>query len=253
MATEGRDDGGEPRHTAAAERKAREVQHRLDRIEEFGRRQDAAHERRRAARTALMERVMSGTPAPTDAPAEPKTRARIQQVALQLFIEQGYDATSLREIAERLGLTKAALYYHFKSKDEIITSLIDDRLDAMDELLEWARDLPRTLEARQEIIRRYARELHDQKHHLTMRFMERNPTALKQTPIAERMRERVIKIQALLCDPTDPVEVRLKSSLAIFALHATWFVLPDADLTDERRQQASLAVALELLQPPANQ
>lgn len=211
---------------------------------------DATRERKRAARAALLERVMSGTPE-LAAPIEPSTRLRIQQVALELFTEQGYDATSLREIAERLGFTKAALYYHFKSKDEIITSLIDDRLESLDRLLEWAQDLPRTLESRQEIIRRYASELHDQRHHLTMRFMERNPTALKQTPIAEKMRERVIKIQALLCDPTDPVEVRLKSSLAIFAIHATWFVLPDPDLTDERRQQASLAVALEMLQPPS--
>jgi len=48
------------------------------------------------------------------------TRTRIQAVALELFTEQGYDATSLREIAERLGVTKAALYYHFKSKEEIV-------------------------------------------------------------------------------------------------------------------------------------
>ena len=46
------------------------------------------------------------------------TRVRIQQVALELFAEQGYERTSLREIAERLGVTKAALYYHFKSKEE---------------------------------------------------------------------------------------------------------------------------------------
>jgi AcrR family transcriptional regulator len=43
------------------------------------------------------------------------TRTRIQDVALDLFIEQGYEATSLREIAEKLGVTKAALYYHFKT------------------------------------------------------------------------------------------------------------------------------------------
>ena len=42
------------------------------------------------------------------------TRQRIQAVALELFTEQGYEKTSLREIAERLNVTKAALYYHFK-------------------------------------------------------------------------------------------------------------------------------------------
>jgi AcrR family transcriptional regulator len=50
-------------------------------------------------------------------------RKRILDVALELFNEQGYDATSLREIAERLGVTKAALYYHFKSKADILLEL----------------------------------------------------------------------------------------------------------------------------------
>ncbi len=52
------------------------------------------------------------------------TRERILEVALELFTEQGYDATSLREIAERLGVTKAALYYHFPSKDAIARELL---------------------------------------------------------------------------------------------------------------------------------
>jgi AcrR family transcriptional regulator len=57
--------------------------------------------------------------------AEKRTdmRERILDVALELFNEQGYDATSLREIAERLGVTKAALYYHFKSKADILLEL----------------------------------------------------------------------------------------------------------------------------------
>ena len=50
-------------------------------------------------------------------------RERILDVALELFNEQGYDATSLREIAERLDVTKAALYYHFKSKADILLAL----------------------------------------------------------------------------------------------------------------------------------
>jgi AcrR family transcriptional regulator len=57
------------------------------------------------------------TPEPSD------TRQRILDVALTLFTEQGYDGTSLREIAEKLGVTKAALYYHFESKDDILLAL----------------------------------------------------------------------------------------------------------------------------------
>ena len=44
-------------------------------------------------------------------------------MALDLFTEKGFDGTSLREIAERLGVTKAALYYHFASKDDILMAL----------------------------------------------------------------------------------------------------------------------------------
>lgn len=54
---------------------------------------------------------------------QPGTRQRILDVALDLFVEQGYEETSLREIAARVGVTKAALYYHFRSKDEILMTL----------------------------------------------------------------------------------------------------------------------------------
>ena len=53
----------------------------------------------------------------------PATRERILDVALDLFTEQGFDGTSLRQIAEQLGVTKAALYYHFESKDDILMAL----------------------------------------------------------------------------------------------------------------------------------
>jgi AcrR family transcriptional regulator len=51
------------------------------------------------------------------------TRERILDVALELFTKQGYDKTSLRDIAERLGITKAALYYHFERKQDILLEL----------------------------------------------------------------------------------------------------------------------------------
>ncbi|MGH2865760.1 MAG: TetR/AcrR family transcriptional regulator [Solirubrobacteraceae bacterium] len=53
----------------------------------------------------------------------PSTRERILDIALALFTERGYDKTSLRDIAERLGTTKAALYYHFERKQDILLEL----------------------------------------------------------------------------------------------------------------------------------
>ena len=51
------------------------------------------------------------------------TRERILDVALELFTAKGYDKTSLREIAERMDFSKAALYYHFPSKGDILLAL----------------------------------------------------------------------------------------------------------------------------------
>ena len=56
-------------------------------------------------------------------PDEGDTRERILDVALDLFIEQGYDKTSLRQIAEPLGFTQAAIYYHFAAKQDILVAL----------------------------------------------------------------------------------------------------------------------------------
>jgi AcrR family transcriptional regulator len=58
-----------------------------------------------------------------DDQAGASTRERILDVALDLFTDQGFDGTSMREIAERLNITKPAIYYHFASKDEILMAL----------------------------------------------------------------------------------------------------------------------------------
>src|SRR5579862_878694 len=83
------------------------------------------------------------------------TRSQAQKVALELFAEQGYEKTSLREIAERLGVTKAALYYHFKSKEDIVHSFTDDYFAEIDGLLDWAKDQPRSDETRLAVLDRY--------------------------------------------------------------------------------------------------
>jgi len=67
--------------------------------------------------------------APSQRLAEPtsdnqgNTRERILDIALDLFTTQGYEKTSLREIAQRLGFSKAAIYYHFASKEDILMAL----------------------------------------------------------------------------------------------------------------------------------
>ncbi len=59
----------------------------------------------------------------SDDQADPSTREKILDVALDLFTNQGFDGTSMREIAERLLISKPAIYYHFASKEDILMAL----------------------------------------------------------------------------------------------------------------------------------
>jgi AcrR family transcriptional regulator len=179
---------------------------------------------------------------------EGDTRSRIQLTALELFTENGYEATSLREIAERLGVTKAALYYHFKTKDEIIESLVHDRIASIDALLAWAIQQPRTRETRREFVRRYSEMLHRQTHHGLMRFFERNQSSMGQHRVGMIMRDKKIQILTVLADHDAPLQDQIRCSLAIFALHSAWFTVRDPDISDELRREAALEVALDLVE-----
>ncbi len=55
------------------------------------------------------------------------TRFAVEEAAMGLFLEQGYHATSMRQIADRAGLALGGIYNHFASKDEIFEAIIVDQ------------------------------------------------------------------------------------------------------------------------------
>lgn len=57
------------------------------------------------------------------------SRQEILRTAARLFQEKGYDATSMQDIASALDLSKAALYHHFESKDEILFQIMSYGMD----------------------------------------------------------------------------------------------------------------------------
>ncbi|WP_326560614.1 TetR/AcrR family transcriptional regulator [Micromonospora sp. NBC_01796] len=59
------------------------------------------------------------------------TRARLLDTALALFCHRGFAGTSLQMIADQLGITKAAVYHHFKTRDEILASVIRPAVEDM--------------------------------------------------------------------------------------------------------------------------
>ncbi|MFJ7588784.1 TetR/AcrR family transcriptional regulator [Streptomyces sp. NPDC097617] len=173
------------------------------------------------------------------------TRQRIQDVALELFAEQGYEKTSLREIAERLEVTKAALYYHFKTKEDIIISIFEDLTRPIDELITWAQDQPRTLETKREVLRRYSEAMAGGA--VLYRFMQENQATTRELSIGETVKKRLFTLVELLRTQDGPLTDQVRCVSALFTLHAGMMFLQHVEGNPEETRLAALEVATDLI------
>jgi AcrR family transcriptional regulator len=156
-------------------------------------------------------------------PTQPSTRERILDIALELFTERGYDKTSLRDIAERVGTTKAALYYHFARKEDMLLelhlrlhALSHDAIAELASLDGWqarADAWPRLLDD-------FILKVADQRELILLTI--RNPTALAQLERNERHRAENETIEAavrgLLNSPGAPLDQRVRMACSIGAV-----------------------------------
>ncbi|MFD7915747.1 MULTISPECIES: TetR/AcrR family transcriptional regulator [unclassified Streptomyces] len=173
------------------------------------------------------------------------TRQRIQDVALELFAEQGYEKTSLREIAERLEVTKAALYYHFKTKEDIIISIFEDLTRPIDELITWAEGQPRTLETKREVLRRYSEAMAGGA--VLYRFMQENQATMRELTIGETVKKRLFTLVELLRTQDGPLTDQVRCVSALFTLHAGMMFLQHVEGNPEETRLAALEVATDLI------
>jgi len=65
-----------------------------------------------------------------------KTKRKIFEASMKLFAEKGYDATSIEEITDTVGVAKGTLYYHFSSKEEIYNFLIEEGMKLLQNSIE---------------------------------------------------------------------------------------------------------------------
>jgi AcrR family transcriptional regulator len=176
------------------------------------------------------------------------TRSRLRELALKLFAEQGYEKTSLREIAEHLGVTKAALYYYFKSKEDIVASLVEDYVAQLDGLISWAKGQPRTVETRAEIVSRYLDIVENGAE--VFRMLQQNQAAVSGLASAkergELFKERMDSLVDLLTGPdaTLAAQVRAATCLMSVSFGCMHYQRRTADKHELR--EALLDVALEL-------
>ena len=184
------------------------------------------------------------------------TRERIQSVALELFAEQGYEKTSLREIAERLGVTKAALYYHFKSKEDIVRSFTEDYVHELDALIAWASDQPLDAAGRAQLLARYSDIV---SHRIgVMRFLEHNQAAidhlLREHGGQDRkklFREQFLTLRNLLTPPDAPLRDRVRATMAIASVGLGCMLYASEVSDPADLDQVILDLACELAGVPA--
>ena len=65
-----------------------------------------------------------------------KTKRKIFETSMKLFAEKGYDATSIEDITETVGVAKGTLYYHFTSKEEIFNFLVEEGMKLLKNSIE---------------------------------------------------------------------------------------------------------------------
>ena len=177
------------------------------------------------------------------------TRERIQSIALELFAEQGYEKTSLREIAERLGVTKAALYYHFKSKEDIVRSFVEDYRAELEQVIAWGASQPPTPETRAEILRRYTGIVGEQL--AVIRFMEQNQATMHTLMSDSGARKKMFRDQFMsLCDLLAPsgaaLADRVRAVAAVITIGMSPMILQREAASPDELHDAVLSVAREL-------
>jgi len=169
------------------------------------------------------------------------SRARIQDVALTLFATRGYALTSLQEIATALDVTKAALYFYFPAKAQLLTSLADPLLDGVHTLLEAYTDGPLTAPARRKVA--YALTDLLLAHRSVVAWLARDLTALAQPEIGDRIAAQAAHLQRLLAGGDASVAGQVRVAAAVGALLGPLIALETQTLSAQRDRIVAAALA----------
>jgi AcrR family transcriptional regulator len=162
-------------------------------------------------------------------PEASSTRERILNVALDLFTEKGFDGASLREIAERLGVTKAAIYYHFASKNDILIALHMRLHEFGKDALSRMTEEPVSLQLWEELLDQVVGQMLAQRK--LFLFHERNQAALEKLHREEHDAEHddiQDKFRRVLADPRLPLRDRVRMACSFGAAFAGIFMAGDA-------------------------
>jgi AcrR family transcriptional regulator len=175
-----------------------------------------------------------------------RTKRRILETALELFCAHGYEGASLRQLADRMEFTPAALYYHFDSKVDILQGVVTPLLNGLDEVLADALDRDDSGGQRLLLERVIDTLL---AHRAIVTLLASDVSAARAPGISERLTEQNQRLVDALAGPDPDTERLVRITAALGAVRRPLLDLRDVDLSEHR--EAILDSALAALNPPA--
>ena len=174
---------------------------------------------------------------------EERMDRRIAQLALARFRVSGFVGTSIADLAGALGVSKAAIYYHYRSKDALLHRLVDPLLDAIDACIGDHNQPRRT--ARQ-LLGDYLAVL--LAHRDVVPLITIDVAVLNHPSIGPRLRGQNHQLQSFLTGPDTSVSARLRAEAALGAIWRPLIAEPPLDLTDPTHQHTLIDAAVATLQ-----
>jgi AcrR family transcriptional regulator len=175
---------------------------------------------------------------------EERMDRRIAQLALARFRVSGFVGTSIADLAGALGVSKAAIYYHYRSKDALLHRLIDPVLDAIDARIHDHNQPTRTP---RQLLSAYLAVLIG--HREVVPLIATDVAVLNHPTIGPRLRAQNQQLRALLTTADTSVAARLRAEAALGGIWRPLIAEPPLDLTDPAHQQILVDAAVAALQP----
>ncbi|MBB5960155.1 AcrR family transcriptional regulator [Saccharothrix tamanrassetensis] len=166
------------------------------------------------------------------------TKARAQAIARELFLKQGVQRTSLQEIADRLGITKPALYYHFSSREDLVRSVV---LPLFDDGEEFVAEAERTGPAPRALLEGYF-DLHH-RHREVVALIVHELTSLNELGLVDRVFVWRERLGALLVGPEPSLADAAKATVALGGLADCVLIFPNAPRDELRAAGVAAACA----------
>jgi AcrR family transcriptional regulator len=132
-----------------------------------------------------MSATQQGAPARRGRPGH--SLESLLDVAVAVFNERGYDATSMEELAARLGVTKSAIYHHVAGKGELLRLALDRALDALSAVTEEpGATTGRAIDRLEHVVRGSVRVLAAELPFVTLLLRVRGNSAVEQAALRRR-------------------------------------------------------------------